>query len=52
MSAMMYTFRPRDVNPEHYEQKMQFWKDLIECYCEYKGMKFYLSLLTHLTSYF
>jgi charged multivesicular body protein 7 len=37
MAAMMYTFRPRDVNPEHYEQKMQFWKDLIECYCEYKG---------------
>lgn len=37
MSAMMYTFRPRDVNPEHYEQKMHFWKDLIESYCEYKG---------------
>ncbi|XP_070508652.1 charged multivesicular body protein 7 isoform X2 [Chironomus tepperi] len=37
MSAMMYTFRPREVNEEHYEQKMQFWKDLIESYCEYKG---------------
>lgn len=52
MSSMMYTFRPRDVNPEHYDQKMQFWKDLIECYCEYKGMKFLKRFLTHLTSYF
>lgn len=33
----MYTFRPKELNPEHYEQKMQFWKDMIEGYCDYKG---------------
>lgn len=36
MSVFMYDFRPRDVNPEQYDQKMQFWKDMIINYC---GMK-------------
>jgi charged multivesicular body protein 7 len=34
---MMYSFRPRHVNPEHYEQKMKFWKEMIENFCDYKG---------------
>ena len=33
----MYTFRPKSVNEEHYNQKMRFWKDMILNYCEYKG---------------
>ncbi|KAG5684189.1 hypothetical protein PVAND_013429 [Polypedilum vanderplanki] len=37
MSSIMYNFRPKEVNPEYYEQKMQFWKDMIELYCDYKG---------------
>jgi charged multivesicular body protein 7 len=37
MSVMMYVFRPREVNPEHYDQKMRFWIEMIENYCEYKG---------------
>lgn len=37
MSVLLYTFRPRQVNVEHYEQKMEFWKEMIENYCEYKG---------------
>ena len=37
MSVLLNTFRPRNVNPEHYDQKMKFWKEMIENYCEYKG---------------
>ena len=37
MSVMLNTFRPKQVNEEHYNQKMKFWKNLIENYCEYKG---------------
>lgn len=37
MSVMLNTFRPRQVNPEHYDQKMKFWKAMIEDYCDYKG---------------
>lgn len=33
MSVFLYHFRPRQVNPEHYDQKMKFWRDLIENYC-------------------
>lgn len=29
--------RPYQVNPENYEGKMRFWKQLIKTYCEYKG---------------
>lgn len=36
MSVMLNNFRPRDVNQEHYDQKMRFWRDMIENYCEYK----------------
>lgn len=37
MSVLLNTFRPRQVNPEHYDQKMKFWKEMIENYCDYKG---------------
>lgn len=37
MSVFNYHFRPREVDPEHYDQKMRFWKEMIENYCEYKG---------------
>lgn len=37
MSVYLNTFRPRQVNEEHYDQKMSFWKEMIENYCEYKG---------------
>lgn len=33
----MYQFRPDHVNAEFNAQKMQFWTNLIESYCEYKG---------------
>lgn len=38
MSVLLNTFRPRQVNEEHYDQKMKFWKEMIENYCEFKGM--------------
>lgn len=37
MSVMLMNFRPRNVNQEHYDQKMRFWRVMIENYCEYKG---------------
>lgn len=37
MSVMLNTFRPKQVNEEHYNQKMNLWKEMIENYCEYKG---------------
>lgn len=37
MSEMMYNFRPKEVNPDQYNFKMIFWKEMIERYCEYKG---------------
>lgn len=37
MSVFMYHFRPREVNPNHYDQMMRFWKEMIENYCEFKG---------------
>lgn len=37
MSVMLNTFRPKSVNEEHYNQKMKFWKTMIENYCEFKG---------------
>lgn len=37
MSELMYTFRPKQVNPDQYNFKMIFWKEMIERYCEYKG---------------
>jgi charged multivesicular body protein 7 len=37
MGAYMYNFRPKQLNPEYYEQKMKFWKDMMEHYCDYKG---------------
>lgn len=37
MSVYLDTFRPREVNELHYDQKMKFWKEMIENYCDYKG---------------
>lgn len=37
MSVYLSEFRPRQVNEEHYDQKMKFWKQMIENFCEYKG---------------
>lgn len=37
MSVLLNTFRPKQVNEEHYNQKMKFWKELIEDYCLFKG---------------
>lgn len=37
MSVMLNTFRPKQVNEEHFNQKMKFWTEMIENYCEYKG---------------
>jgi charged multivesicular body protein 7 len=37
MSVMLNTFRPKQVNEEHYNQKMKFWIEMVENYCEYKG---------------
>lgn len=37
MSIYLAEFRPRNVNPAHYDAKMRFWKDMIESFCEYKG---------------
>lgn len=37
MSVYLSEFRPRQVNEQHYDQKMKFWKQMIENFCEYKG---------------
>lgn len=37
MSVLLNTFRPRQVNEEHYNRKMKFWKEIISDYCDYKG---------------
>lgn len=48
MSVYLNTFRPRTVNPAHYDAKMKFWKDMIQCYCDYKGSaKFNIAELKH-----
>lgn len=37
MASMLYTFRPKEVNPEYYEQKMHFWRNMISDFLDYKG---------------
>jgi charged multivesicular body protein 7 len=37
MSSYLSEFRPRDVNANHYDRKMEFWKQMIENYCDWKG---------------
>ncbi|EAT36162.1 AAEL011747-PA [Aedes aegypti] len=37
MGVLLSEFRTRAVNPENYDSKMRFWKELIVRYSEYKG---------------
>lgn len=37
MSTYLSEFRPRQVNEQHYDAKMIFWKNMLENYCVYKG---------------
>lgn len=37
MGVLLTEFRTRTVNPENYDSKMRFWKELIAKYCEHKG---------------
>lgn len=37
MSSYLTTFRPRQVNENHWDNKMTFWKQMIENYCDFKG---------------
>ncbi|KXJ82319.1 hypothetical protein RP20_CCG014339 [Aedes albopictus] len=37
MGVLLSEFRTRAVNPENYDSKMRFWKELIVKYCEHKG---------------
>lgn len=37
MGVLLSEFRTRSVNPENYDSKMRFWKELIAKYCEHKG---------------
>lgn len=35
--VLLAPFRERSVNPENYDSKMNFWKDIIVDYCKFKG---------------
>ncbi|XP_055626121.1 charged multivesicular body protein 7 [Toxorhynchites rutilus septentrionalis] len=37
MGVLLCEFRTRSVNPENYDSKMKFWKQMITNYCERKG---------------
>lgn len=37
MDRLFAPFRTRSVNPESYDIKIAFWKDMIRRYCEYNG---------------
>uniref|UniRef100_A0A182FT74 Charged multivesicular body protein 7 n=1 Tax=Anopheles albimanus TaxID=7167 RepID=A0A182FT74_ANOAL len=37
MSFLLADFRSRNVNPESYDSKLQFWKDLVAAYCLFQG---------------
>ncbi|KAL5291165.1 CHMP7 family protein [Megaselia abdita] len=37
MDRLFAPFRARSVNPEGYDIKVDFWKDMIRRYCEYNG---------------
>lgn len=37
MNALFAPFRPKSVNAENYVSKLNFWKNLIKRYCEFKG---------------
>ncbi|XP_058464384.1 charged multivesicular body protein 7 [Malaya genurostris] len=37
MGVLLAEFRVRSVNPENYDSKMKFWKEMIHRYCDHKG---------------
>uniref|UniRef100_A0A1Q3F7D4 Putative m protein type n=1 Tax=Culex tarsalis TaxID=7177 RepID=A0A1Q3F7D4_CULTA len=37
MGVLLSEFRVRTINPENYDSKMKFWKEMIRNYCEHKG---------------
>lgn len=37
MGVLLSEFRVRSINPENYDSKMKFWKEMIRNYCEHKG---------------
>ncbi|XP_058832436.1 charged multivesicular body protein 7 [Topomyia yanbarensis] len=37
MGVLLAEFRVRSVNPENYDSKMKFWKEMIRNYCNHKG---------------
>lgn len=37
MDVLFAPFRPRDLNPLNFDNKMKFWKQLIQKYCDQKG---------------
>lgn len=37
MDVLFAPFRPRDINPLNYDNKMKFWKQMIQKYCDQKG---------------
>lgn len=37
MDVLFSPFRPRKVNPENYDGKLKFWKDMIVRFCNEKG---------------
>lgn len=37
INALFAPFRPKNVNPEDWESKLQFWSSLIKKWCDIKG---------------
>uniref|UniRef100_A0A2M4CJZ3 Putative m protein type n=1 Tax=Anopheles darlingi TaxID=43151 RepID=A0A2M4CJZ3_ANODA len=37
MGFLLADFRSRNVNPESYDSKLRFWKDLVAAYCLFQG---------------
>uniref|UniRef100_A0A2M4BQC7 Putative m protein type n=1 Tax=Anopheles marajoara TaxID=58244 RepID=A0A2M4BQC7_9DIPT len=37
MGFLLADFRSRNVNPESYDSKLKFWKDLVTAYCLFQG---------------
>uniref|UniRef100_A0A1I8NXI1 Charged multivesicular body protein 7 n=1 Tax=Stomoxys calcitrans TaxID=35570 RepID=A0A1I8NXI1_STOCA len=41
VQVLLAPFRERDVNPENYDSKMKFWKDIIVEYCLFRGKTYF-----------
>uniref|UniRef100_A0A2M4AJG2 Putative m protein type n=1 Tax=Anopheles triannulatus TaxID=58253 RepID=A0A2M4AJG2_9DIPT len=37
MGFLLANFRSRNINPESYDSKLKFWKELVAAYCLFKG---------------